>query len=71
MRYQIEIDRDLCAGSGICAVLAPEYFEMDEGHVARARQGVTDAAATVLEAAENCPLDAIVVLDADTGEPIA
>jgi len=69
-RYRIEVDRDLCAGSGICAVLAPQYFEMDTGHVARARHAVTDADPAVLEAAENCPVDAIVVLDEDTGEPV-
>jgi len=68
-RYRIEVDRDLCAGSGICAVLAPRYFEMDEGHVARARHAVTDDPA-VLEAAENCPVDAIVVLDDGTGEAV-
>jgi len=69
-RYRIDVDRDTCAGSGICAGLAPEYFEMDEGHVARPVREVTDAAVAVEEAAANCPVDAIVVFDADTGEPL-
>lgn len=70
MRYRIEVDADLCAGSGICAVAAPGYFEMGEGHVARPVAVVTEAADEVLEAAENCPVDAIVVYDADTGEAV-
>ncbi len=70
MRYRIEIDEELCAGSGICAVAAPEYFEMGDGHIARPRHVVTDAADKVLDAAANCPLDAIAVFDADTGEPV-
>jgi ferredoxin len=70
MRYRIEVDEDLCAGSGICAIAAPDYFEMDEAHVARPLRPVTDASAEVLAAAENCPLDAIAVYDADTGEPL-
>jgi len=70
MRYRIEVDADLCAGSGICAVAAPTYFEMGEGHVARPLRPVTEASDEVLEAAENCPVDAIAVFDADTGEPV-
>ncbi len=70
MRYRIEVDADLCAGSGICAIAAPEYFEMDEAHVARPKMVVIESSDEVLAAAENCPLDAIAVFDADTGQPV-
>lgn len=70
MRYRIEVDREVCAGSAICAGIAPRHLEMGADHIARAVEEVIDADDAVIEAALNCPVDAIVVLDADTGETL-
>jgi len=69
-RWQLVVDHELCIGSGTCIATAPEWFAYD------AHQRSSPAAATVepddsvLDAAASCPLQAIVVTDADTGEPI-
>jgi len=69
-RYRIEVDSDTCAGSAICAGVASGYFEMGADHVAHPVRDVVDADSAVVEAALNCPVDAILVVDADTGEAI-
>ncbi len=69
-RYRIEVDRDTCAGSAICAGVAPSHFEMGTDHVARAVDDVVEADGVVIDAALNCPVDAIMVFDADTGDAI-
>jgi len=69
-RYRVEVDHETCAGSAICAGLAPGYFEMDLDHVARPIHALVDANDAVVEAARNCPVDAIALFDADTGRPV-
>ena len=60
-RLQVEVDRDLCLGSGNCVFEAPGAFELDDDGIA----SVLDAAAApeqkVLDAARKCPARAITV----------
>jgi ferredoxin len=67
-RLLVVIDRESCVGSGMCAATAPGTFALDaEGQaVVIAPDG--DPVAAVLDAAEGCPLMAIRVTDAETGE---
>ena len=60
--YRIVIDRSLCSGFGSCAELAPEIFELDGEGLAAVRVGTSDDAA-VLEAAAQCPMAAISVIE--------
>lgn len=60
--YRIVIDRTLCSGFGSCAELAPDVFELDADGVASIRVGTSDDAA-VLDAAAQCPMVAISVLE--------
>ena len=61
-RIRIEVDRDLCIGSGDCVSTVPEVFELDDD--AKAVVIDPDAADTeyVVEAARNCPVTAIFVI---------
>ena len=68
-RFQIEIDRSLCTGYGVCELDAPGIFVLDGDGIAVAPAG-TDSAA-VLEAARGCPMGAIRVVDRDTGRAAA
>ena len=65
----IEILRIRCCGTGSCVEIAPGVFKLDS----KQRCVVIDAEAAtrevLLEAAEACPCDAIVVTD-DAGEPV-
>ena len=62
MTYRIEIDRSLCSGFGACAELAPDVFEVAGDGIASIRVGTSDDA-SVLEAADACPMGAIFVVD--------
>lgn len=67
MAYRIKVDRDKCQGIGACVGMAPDVFEIDnEGKsVVVNAEGADDD--TVLEAAEACPLEAIILYD-ENGE---
>jgi ferredoxin len=58
---EVEIDRDLCMGSGNCMYEAPGAFDLDADSIAF----VVDAAGApedrVVEAARKCPTHAITV----------
>lgn len=60
--YRIMIDRALCSGFGSCVELAPEIFELDGEGLASVRVGTSDDDA-VLDAAAQCPMVAISVLE--------
>jgi ferredoxin len=59
--YSIEIDRDVCMGSGVCEVYASKTFEVDDD----TRSTVVDPAGDPLDqiraAAAGCPTGAITV----------
>ena len=71
-RYRINVDHAACQGSGVCAGIAPQFFELGRDALSRPLHEVVDAdgAEAVLDAAECCPLEAIAVTDADTGQPV-
>jgi ferredoxin len=70
MSWRIEIDGETCIGSGICAGSAPDHFALVDG-VSCARAAEVEPADEVLDAAESCPVEAIAVTDAATGEVLA
>lgn len=56
--YRIEIDHDSCVGYGGCVKEAPDVFWLEDGLAyARSPSGCHE----VIEAAELCPMSAIVV----------
>jgi ferredoxin len=57
--WSVTIDRELCIGSGVCIVYAPNTFEHDaEGKSTRC-VGEPDDASTVRTAVEGCPTSAL------------
>ncbi|HET8657806.1 MAG TPA: ferredoxin [Micromonosporaceae bacterium] len=69
-RWVVEVARDVCVGSGVCSAMAPDYFELRQGRSIPVRPTV-GAEETVLEAAGSCPVEAILVRHAVTGEVLA
>lgn len=57
--YRVNIDRSLCSGFGACVDAAPQLFHL-EGSVASVRVSETEDA-RVLDAADACPMGAILV----------
>jgi ferredoxin len=66
----IEVDRVLCFGFGDCVDSAPGVFELDD----ESKSVVVDPDAQdkddIVLAAQDCPVDAITICDAETGEQI-
>jgi ferredoxin len=68
--YRAEIDRDLCSGFASCVEDAPEIFKLDDSGKATVLVDATDDK-RVLNAAGDCPMSAISVFDAGSGERVA
>jgi ferredoxin len=69
-KYRIEIDRDECLGDGLCCDDAPCTFELDDDSIAVVKDPEGDAPDVILEAAQNCPVDAISLFEADGGTQV-
>ena len=65
--FRVQIDRDLCSGFGSCVDDAPEIFKLDDSGTAIALVSETDDE-RALKAAADCPMAAIAVFDAESGE---
>lgn len=63
MGIQVEVERDLCIGSGTCVRLAPGTFRLDSDWISVVLEsGCTDIS-DLQKAAEACPTDAIRLRD--------
>ena len=62
---KVRVDRGLCIGVGNCVAVAPTVFELDnENRAVVLKPGSVDDD-TLMEAAESCPYNAIIVEDDD------
>lgn len=66
MTYIPTIDEGSCIAQGDCMELAPDVFHVDDC----ARVVGTGADELILAAARECPVTAISVRDAETGEQV-
>ena len=68
--FTIEVDRDLCFGFGDCVDSAPGVFELDD----ESKSVVVDPDAqdrdAIILAAQDCPVDAIFIVDQESGEQL-
>ena len=71
MSWKVAVDQGTCIGSGVCAGTAPEYFELRGARSVPLRDEVDADTGPVVDAAESCPMEAILVTDSGTGETIA
>jgi ferredoxin len=69
-RWHIEVDHSVCIGSGMCVNAAPLGFRLDAARQSHPHAADADAGEAVLAAAEGCPVEAIAITLADTGEPV-
>jgi ferredoxin len=60
---KVRVERELCIGVGNCVALAPTVFEFDEENKATVLNPSSIDDDTLLEAAESCPENAIIVED--------
>jgi len=60
---KVRVDRDLCVGLGNCVAFAPTVFVLDKEKKAVVLDIASVDEKTLLEAAESCPEQAIIVED--------
>ncbi len=60
---RVRVDRDLCIGVGNCVAIAPTAFKLDEENKAVVLEPASVDDDTLLEAAESCPVQAIILED--------
>ena len=68
-KLKIIVDEDECIGDSLCCAEAPGTFEMEDD-VAKLIDPITDDEETIVAAAEACPVDAITVINEETGEKL-
>ncbi|SOE14036.1 ferredoxin [Streptomyces sp. 2323.1] len=69
-RWQVTVDRGVCIGSGMCAAAAPDGFRLDTARQSHPVVPETDADERILAAAEGCPVEAITLTLAGSGEAV-
>ena len=65
---RVRVDHNVCVGNAMCETFAPNVFRLNDDRQAEAIDPRGDCEEKIHEAAENCPVSAITVEDADTGE---
>ena len=60
---KVKIDRELCSGVSNCVAIAPTVFELDDQSKAVVLDPDSVDEEALLEAAESCPENAIIVED--------
>jgi ferredoxin len=61
MTIEIDVDRDLCIGSGTCVRLAPGAFALDDDEIATVQDAHAVGVDKLRLAAEACPTSAITI----------
>jgi ferredoxin len=66
-RIHLVVDRELCIGSGMCLVHAPNTFKHDEDAKAVVARSGGDPAGAVSGAVEACPTQALSLVPDEEG----
>jgi ferredoxin len=64
------VDHQACVGNAMCEAIAPKVFKLNDNRQSEVVDPAADTEAKIIEAAENCPVSAIFVEDAETGEQL-
>jgi ferredoxin len=67
-KVRVWVDHHVCVGSAICETLTPKVFALNAQRQSEVVNSAGDTVEKIMDAAENCPVSAIIVEDAATGE---
>lgn len=70
MTWRVTVDAGLCISSGVCLGTAPGRFRFDESEHSTPVRALTEPDEQVRNAALSCPVEAITLADAATGQPV-
>jgi ferredoxin len=62
---KVEVARELCTSVATCVAVAPGTFELDDEGIAIIKNGSKEDEKTILQAAQSCPVNAIIISDDD------
>ena len=65
---RVRVDHNVCVGNAMCETFASNVFRLNDNRQSQVVNPEGDATEKIMEAAENCPVSAIFVEDAETGE---
>ncbi len=66
---RVRVDREVCVGIGNCVAVAPTVFQLDAENKATVLKPDSVTEDKLLNAAESCPVSAIIVED-DSGRQV-
>ncbi len=69
MAYSAKVDRSLCIGTGDCARIAAKTFQLDSENKSTVIAQGADSDEVLMEAAQTCPVAAIILTD-PTGQQV-
>lgn len=69
-KYHVLINRDACVSDKLCWDKAPDVFEFDDEDKPFVKDANTKWPENLLWLAKNCPVDALTIIDAETGEKV-
>lgn len=67
-KLRVWVEHTTCVGNAMCESIATRSFRLNDNRQSEAIEPLGDSEEAILEAAENCPVSAIFVEDAETGE---
>jgi len=69
-KLKVWVDQHACVGNAMCESIAPKVFRLNDDRQSEAVDPAGDSVEKIMEAAENCPVSAIHVEDAETGQTL-
>ena len=69
-KLRVWVDHNQCVGNAMCVTIATRAFRLNADRQSEAVDPDGDPFERIMEAAESCPMSAITVEDAETGEQL-
>ena len=67
-KLRVSVDLDICVGNAMCETYAPKVFVLNDDRQSTVADSNGDTFENIMEAAQDCPVSAITVIDDETGE---
>ena len=69
-KLRVSVDLDICVGNAMCETYAPKVFVLNDDRQSTVADPNADTFENIVEAAQDCPVSAITVIDDETGESL-
>ncbi len=69
-KLRVSVDLAICVGNAMCETYAPKVFVLNDDRQSTVADPNADTEENIMEAAQDCPVSAITVIDDETGETL-